>query len=418
MKHAIPIFIALFLATCNCSPAKAGDDNRGPLVRFEQNDKFGFRDETGKVVIEPIYDDAQDFTFGLAPVNIGAKWEFPGVRNGGKWGYINAEGKIVVPLTLTFAYKFSDGLALVYDDRGHRYIDPEGRTILALGDASCGDFREGAAPVHDWSFTHRDWQTKFIDKKGTTLFVVNGYAEVFHEGLAVLVVNDGANAGKKRYGFIDHVGKAVIAPQFAEALAFSDGLAAVRAKNTTGHRGMGNTWGYIDRSGKYVIEPRFNESHCFLNGVARAHVGGKMMVATDIPSWWEGGEWQLIDKQGNVLKRSDRWLRYEDAPVKQARSQDDLLVFEGTVASVEISQLPQSRKNFIVTVRVDRVIQGQFSGKTFQFRIHSPVQSGLEVGKKHTVEANRTKDGYTVDELQWMKREQGKASKPPSGNRK
>jgi hypothetical protein len=77
------------------------------------------------------------------------------------------------------------------------------------------------------------------------------------------------------------------------------------------------------------------------------------------------------------------------------------LVFEGTVASIEISPLPQSRQNFIVTMRVDRVVRGQFGGKTFQFRVHSPSLSGLEVGKKYTVEAKRTKDGYAVDQHQW-----------------
>ena len=104
-----------------------------------------------------------------------------------------------------------------------------------------------------------------------------------------------------------------------------------------------------------------------------------------------------------MLKRSDKWLRYEDAPVKQASSQDDLLVFEGMVTSIEISTIPMSTPNYVVTMRVDRVVKGQFKGKTFQFRIHSPALSGLEVDKKCTVEAKRTKDWYTVDQNQWMR---------------
>jgi len=27
-----------------------------------------------------------------------------------------------------------------------------------------------------------------------------------------------------------------------------------------------------------------------------------------------GGEWLLIDRKGNVLKRSNEWLKYSDAP--------------------------------------------------------------------------------------------------------
>jgi predicted secreted protein len=81
---------------------------------------------------------------------------------------------------------------------------------------------------------------------------------------------------------------------------------------------------------------------------------------------------------------------------------NDTLVFEGVVASIEASPLPQSTQNFVVTMQVDRVVKGEFKGKTFQFRIHSPALSGLEVGQKRTVEAKRTADGYTVDQNQWI----------------
>jgi predicted secreted protein len=91
---------------------------------------------------------------------------------------------------------------------------------------------------------------------------------------------------------------------------------------------------------------------------------------------------------------------------------DDALVFDGTVASIEASPLPESTQNFVVTMKVDRVTKGQFQGKTFQFRIHSPSRSGLETGQKCTVEAKRTADGYVVDQNQWMMRPLG-GQEPP-----
>ncbi|MGA2618888.1 MAG: WG repeat-containing protein [Thermoguttaceae bacterium] len=106
-------------------------------------------------------------------------------------------------------------------------------------------------------------------------------------------------AGK--WGFKDAAGKVVIAPQFAEAHAFSDGLAAVRTKKTTVW-GRGDTWGYIDKSGKYAVEPRFNEADFFRNGVARVHVGGTLQTPCDVIPYWEGGQWQRIDPAGKVLK--------------------------------------------------------------------------------------------------------------------
>jgi hypothetical protein len=101
----------------------------------------------------------------------------------------------------------------------------------------------------------------------------------------------------------------IIAPRFADALAFHEGLAAVRPKKTTVY-GMGDSWGYIDKSGQYMIEPQFNEAHPFQNGVARVHVGGKLLEYFDAPPGWEGGQWQLIDRTGKVLKQSQEWLEY------------------------------------------------------------------------------------------------------------
>jgi predicted secreted protein len=82
---------------------------------------------------------------------------------------------------------------------------------------------------------------------------------------------------------------------------------------------------------------------------------------------------------------------------------DGTLLFEGTVVSIENSPLPKSTQNFVVTMQVDRLLKGQFKGKTFQFRVHSPTQSGLKLKGKYAVEAKRIEGGYTVDQNQWTR---------------
>jgi hypothetical protein len=47
----------------------------------------------------------------------------------------------------------------------------------------------------------------------------------------------------------------------------------------------------------------------------------------------------------------------------------------------------------------------QFSMPTFSIRIHSPAESGLEIGKQYSVQAKWNGAGYDVDQLQWMKGE-------------
>jgi len=329
-------------------PRESAGATPSHLVPFEdENGKFGFKDETGRIVIEPTYDEARDFGFGLAPVNRGAKWEFPGLKSGGKWGYINQQGKVVVPFTLDYAHEFSvsDGLAKVVDEQGVRFIDPDGKTVITLGnETSAGDFREGVAPVWLYrSLEGKGWQTRFINKKGETVFTIDGYAEEFYDGLAVLKVQDKAAETGSKCGFIDHTGKVVIASQFFEADHFAEGLAPVRTEERTWDANRSRlrqeSWGYVDRTGKYVIAPHFNEAHPFVSGVALVHLGGELQAVMDAPFYFVGGEWLVIDKTGKVLKRSAEWI--------DIRS----FVREDQTTKDEIKELPNQGMQYIPQAR-------------------------------------------------------------------
>jgi hypothetical protein len=79
------------------------------------------------------------------------------------------------------------------------------------------------------------------------------------------------------------------------------------------------------------------------------------------------------------------------------------LVFRGTILRID-SGGANSLKPFVVTTSVDKILDGQFSGKRFQFAVHSPSQSGLQIGHRYTVRADIAANGYIVDELQWRRR--------------
>ncbi|MEH1906742.1 WG repeat-containing protein [Nostoc sp.] len=64
--------------------------------------KFGYINKEGNLIIEPQFDEADIFSEGLAPAQMG-----------GKWGYINQFGEFVIPPDLDFAKPFSEGIALV-----------------------------------------------------------------------------------------------------------------------------------------------------------------------------------------------------------------------------------------------------------------------------------------------------------------
>jgi hypothetical protein len=252
----------LALVSCGCVLTRMPSEQEGKaLFKFEQEGRFGFRDEMGRVVI---------------------------------------------PATFEWAYEFTEGLAQVSDGHSRRFIDTQGRTVITLEACShAGHLREGLIPVYfDRSLHGQDWQTRFINTKGETVFTVDGYASEFREGMSVVIVRDSPDMKQARFGFVNSDGEVVVVPQFAEAQDFSEGLAGVRTAKTTGWYGKGDTWGYIDTTGEMVVPPVYNEVHPFSNGVARVHVGGTLKEhAVHAPPVWEGGEWKRINRQGHVIER-------------------------------------------------------------------------------------------------------------------
>jgi hypothetical protein len=84
-----------------------------------------------------------------------------------------------------------------------------------------------------------------------------------------------------RWGYIDRLGKVVIAPGFAAAGEFSEGRAAVE---------IDGRWGFINTSGELVIEPKYSGTGEFSEGLARVQVGGDKYRLY--------GKWGFIDRSG------------------------------------------------------------------------------------------------------------------------
>jgi len=78
-------FMCLVVLTSVSYGQQKKTDESTPLFIIEQNGKWGFIDKTGKIVIEPKFDNiARDFSEGLALFNLGSKY-----------GYIDKTGKYV-----------------------------------------------------------------------------------------------------------------------------------------------------------------------------------------------------------------------------------------------------------------------------------------------------------------------------------
>lgn len=90
------------------------------LIPININGKYGFADESGKVVIPCQWVNVGMFSEGLAKV----------MDINGNWGYINKIGNVVVPCKWMEALAFSNGLALVKDENFKWWkIDTTGKVV-------------------------------------------------------------------------------------------------------------------------------------------------------------------------------------------------------------------------------------------------------------------------------------------------
>jgi hypothetical protein len=93
------------------------------------------------------------------------------------------------------------------------------------------------------------------------------------------------------------------------------------------------------------------------------------------------------------------WLALQSISLASAASASKKLVLTGTVTAIlQVEAPPPSRRNWAVTMRVEKVKRGKCAESEFTFAIHSPSLSGLEVGHRYTIEANWNGHGNLVDE--------------------
>lgn len=83
------------------------------------HDKYGFIDEKGTILVNPVYDFAWNFKEGIAPV-----------KRNGKYGFVSEAGVEVVPPSFEYAGFFSDGLCVVKLNGKYGFADKKGKLVV------------------------------------------------------------------------------------------------------------------------------------------------------------------------------------------------------------------------------------------------------------------------------------------------
>lgn len=182
-----------------CSVKQLYDDN-GNTIRTdsELGGKYGYVDYQGNLVIDYKYDYAETFSEDLAKIVLD-----------GKIGFINNKGELVIDNKYDaqesyFVYpsSFSDGLVIISTTSGLVALDKTGTEVFTLSDNyNIVD----SIYVNGIALIRKDKNYVFIDAKGKELFEEYNYAEGFSDGLAYV------KTGDNTFEFINTSGKIIIA---------------------------------------------------------------------------------------------------------------------------------------------------------------------------------------------------------------
>jgi hypothetical protein len=149
-----PVFEALapYPSVLASIVADAGTSARSYIALMDQKDrgsvrtdrigvrlggKWGYADRNGDLVVEPRFDALDGYTYGL-----GREGLIP-VLIGKRWGYADAEGRLVIPAELDKPSPFQDGVALAQLGEQWVVIDRTGARVGSLQPA-------GDVLTYDW----------------------------------------------------------------------------------------------------------------------------------------------------------------------------------------------------------------------------------------------------------------------------
>jgi hypothetical protein len=230
---------------------KVGKVTEG-MARIERSRKYGFVDIDGRVVIPAQYNNVGYFSQGLAFV-----------RANGKYGFVDKQGNEVIALKYDYAYDFSEGRGAVSLNGKYGFVDKQGNEVIPLKYDGTYGFSEGLAGVS------LNKKYGFINTKGIEVIpLIYDRVQNFGEGHSI-VENNGM------FGCINLKGKIIIPIKYEGVWDYEHNMVMVRLNGKVG---------IVDLRGNEIIPVKYTEIRDFKDGKARVYLNSK---------------WGSVDLQGN-----------------------------------------------------------------------------------------------------------------------
>ncbi len=237
--------------------------------------RYGYIDNTGKIIIPAVYDRAKPFVYGVAWVKTGC---VSGDCADGKDGLIDTAGKYLLApdYSLSFISGFYNGAAIVcaggrtvdnehiggkwglVSVRGEWLVKPIYDNMKYMSDTYQRHIRvnKGCQAEDGYYCKGGKWGVLNVSGKETVPCVYDAI-ETFENGYACV-------QSRNKYGLIDTGGTIIHVPVFDYLIPFHD-LAIVNRGGMRNESGeiTGGQWSVIDRNGKEILTGMFHRIEPF-----------------------------------------------------------------------------------------------------------------------------------------------------------
>jgi hypothetical protein len=254
----------------------ANDFQENGLASVKLNGKYGLINRFGQFIVTPKYESISTFSEGRAVV-----------INTGGFKVINQWGKELTNKAYSFIGNYQNGRAMFADtteDGSYLYgfLNKQGKEIIPLKYEMATNFSKSGKAV----VKNPTGPFELINQNGKVLQTYH-YANVgeLSEGLMAYQPENGG-----KFGYMNESGETVIQPAFTGAQSFKGSRAIVNMGEEYGFQ-----YGLIDKTGKFVFEPIYNDISIL--GEGRVALG--KAIVKDRP--YEGSKYAIATVEGQIL---------------------------------------------------------------------------------------------------------------------
>ena len=278
--------LLLFIITNFCY----AQNSERSLFLIQQNDKFGYINSSGKIIIAPKFLNAEHFSEGLAAVRIN-----------GTYGYVDANGRFIIPAIYDYAQPFHEGVALVHKGHQSLFINHSGTKLFEVPYPVVNSFEHGLACVQTQS-----GKTGFINKSGKLVIdTIYVFVRDFHNGYAVArkKIDPNNTLELDNYGVIDSTGKEIIPfGKYSCIKNYKNGSFYVHIISTGPTTFGSSKVGFIDKDDKLSFSMENNGEQI---------IEGDMHNGLAIVSFRSSPYYGFISLNGNIILKDKQYQHVE-----------------------------------------------------------------------------------------------------------